>query len=212
MTRYLGLLLFLFLAGCSGPHLPFAKEQPADGKVLPPWEAMVAAGPGAENDIDLETLNGSLVRPLQATETAPPAQADVAVAAEPVEPPPPKKPTSDAVVIRAVAVLPVKGKGGAELTAAMILILENAGWPVRRGSSDDAIDISGSVAIGAVKDGQQVVQLAWIIKTPKGKVLGEIKQQNAVPAGSLDGGWGENARFACDGAAEGIFKLIQQYR
>jgi hypothetical protein len=42
--------------------------------------------------------------------------------------------------------------------------------------------------------------------------LGDIKQNNPVPAGSLDKGWGDNAGFATQAAAEGIFKLIEKYR
>ena len=42
--------------------------------------------------------------------------------------------------------------------------------------------------------------------------LGDIKQANNVPAGSLDAGWGENAGFVAEAAATGIFDLINKFR
>ncbi len=61
MTRLLPLLLLFFLAACGGGSQPFGKLEPAERTpaiISPPWEAMIAAGPGASKEIDLETLNG----------------------------------------------------------------------------------------------------------------------------------------------------------
>jgi hypothetical protein len=56
------------------------------------------------------------------------------------------------------------------------------------------------------------VALKWDVQTPDGKNFGDVKQSNAVPAGSLDAGWGENAAFATEAAATGIYELINKYR
>lgn len=205
MIRFFLLLLGLFLAACAGPQLPLSKDDPlpvhADSLVRPPWEALVKAGPGAEKDIDLETLNG-------------PQVAEIAVAAEtPVTPePPPVPPKPGDTVIKAIAVLPVTGSGGAELTAAMRKVLKDAGWPVITAKRGDALTLQGSVVLDQAANGQQSVHLMWRVLTPKGKGLGDIKQNNAVPAGSLNGGWGDNAGFAAQAAATGIFKLIDGFR
>ncbi len=75
MLRCLVFVFAVLLAGCSGPRLPFEKEAPQSAEMVkPPWEAFVKAGPGAENELDLETLNG----PSSAAATSP----------EPVAPPP----------------------------------------------------------------------------------------------------------------------------
>ena len=58
----------------------------------------------------------------------------------------------------------------------------------------------------------QQVQLAWAVMLPTGKVLGTVRQQNDVPAGSLNQGWGKTAGFAAEAAAEGIFNLVQEVR
>jgi hypothetical protein len=207
------LLLFsaLMLVACSGPSLPFEKDLPAQsGIVNPPWEALVQAGPGAENDLDLETLDGP-----DAAVPPPPLIAEAEAAGQDqVEPlPAPKKPDKNAVAIKAVAVPSVQGaagQGNAELTQAMREVLRNAGWPVVNAQNASALTIRGkvkSVRSGAV----ETVQLAWVVTTPDGKTLGDISQSNEVPAGSLDKGWGENARLATEAAATGIFKLIQNY-
>lgn len=211
MNRFLVIFITLFLFGCSGPELPLSKSQPsdvsADSLLQPPWEALVKAGPGAEKDIDLETLNG----PQKTAEPPPdlePEPQEVAAA------PAPKKslPKPGDTEIKAVAVLQVSGSGGAELTAAMRKNLKEAGWPVLSAARADALSIQGRVVVDPAKDGQQLVHLVWVVSTPKGKVLGDIKQNNPVPAGSLDAGWGENAGYASQAAAEGIFKLIEKFR
>ncbi len=125
------------------------------------------------------------------------------------------KPEKKGVAIRAVAVPSVqgaKGAGNAELTKAMRAVLAEAGWPVVGAPAADALMIRGVVKIGAAKGSVQTVGLEWVVTTPDGKRLGDVQQSNEVPAGSLDKGWGENARFASEAAAEGIFKLIEKYR
>ncbi len=197
----------MFLTACAGPQLPLSKDEPltvaSDSLVRPPWEALVKAGPGAEKDIDLETLNGPQV-------TAAPVLADTHATPEPPQPSAEPKPGD--TVIKAVAVLPVTGVGGSELTKAMRKVLKGAGWPVIVSQRADALTLQGSIKIDAAENGQQMVHLVWRVLTPKGKDLGDIKQNNAVPAGSLDAGWGENANYAAQAAATGIFKLIDGFR
>ncbi len=210
--RNLHLLAVLLLTACTS-NLPLSKEAPIsvtqDALVTPPWEAYVKAGPGAENDVDLETLNGP-----QAIASPPVATPVI----QPTIPEPPKqtavaKPGS--VEIKAVAVLPVVGgnaKGNGELTSAMRRVLKEAGWQVLAAPRKDALSIQGKVAVDPALAGKQMVHLVWMVSTPAGKNLGNVKQDNAVPDGSLNVGWGENAGFAAQGAAEGIFKLIEKYR
>ncbi len=205
MIRFFLVLSAVLLVGCTGPQLPVLSDDPlpihTDSLVRPPWEALVKAGPGAENDIDLETLNGP-----QVADTA--VAAEAPVAAEPAA----VLPKPGDTVIKAVAVLPVTGSGGAELTSAMRKVLKDAGWPVITTKRDDALTLQGSVVVDAAANGQQAVHLVWRVLTPKGKSLGDIKQNNAVPAGSLNVGWGDNAGFAAQAAATGIFKLIDGFR
>jgi hypothetical protein len=195
----------------------------------PPWETFVEAGPNADNELDLDLLYGKGNVPLELQTAQAPEEQQVAVAKEPAAldlPPaddavtdaPPVRPKSAKeadVVIKAVAVPQVsgaKGEGNAELTAAMRKALKAAGWPVLAAPRKDAITIKGRVAFGKAHGANQSVKIVWDVLTPDGKPLGDLKQDNAIPAGSLDETWGENAQYAADAAAEGIFKLIQGYR
>lgn len=142
--------------------------------------------------------------------------ADVPGVAEPVE----QKQTAAAEPrpgqrdIRAVAVLPVKGSpggGDAELTAAMKKTLSAAGWPVVSKPQADALTIVGRVKV-AKKGENQSVSLSWVVTSPDGKTLGNVKQANEVPAGALDEGWGAAATAVAEAAATGIFDIVKRYR
>ena len=194
----------------------------------PPWEVFVEAGPNARNELDLETLYGPGNIPPELMEqdqlaqqqaiadgelTPPPV--DAPVEAPKAEEPPKKKAKPGAVAIKAVAVPPVKGakgSGNSELTVAMRDALQQAGWPILTAARADALTVQGRVTIGEAHGATQGVQIVWDVLTPDGKNLGNLKQDNAVPAGSLDASWGESARYAAEAAAEGIFSLIQKYR
>lgn len=213
MRKFL-VLFSLLLGACTSAELPLSKSEPLavdqTSLVRPPWEAYVKAGPGAEKDVDLETLNGT--PPVADVLTPPAIDEQLVVENQPV--PEPEKLASKPgdTVIKAVAVLPVKGVGGAELTAAMRKVLMDAGWPVVTAARADALTIQGRASLDPAQNGQQIVHLVWVVASPKGVNLGDIKQNNPVPAGSLDKGWGENAGFATQGAASGIFKLIERFR
>jgi hypothetical protein len=116
--------------------------------------------------------------------------------------------------IRAVAVLPVKGSpggGDAELTAAMRKTLSAAGWPVVSKPQADALTITGRVKV-ADRGEAQAVSVSWVVKSPDGKTLGDVKQANNVPRGSLDQGWGPAARAVTEAAAGGIFDIVKRYQ
>ncbi len=117
--------------------------------------------------------------------------------------------------INAVVVLPVvgaPGTGNSDLTKAMRQTLSEAGWPVITKPRDNAITILGDVKLGPKQAQNQQVALAWTVKTPDGRTLGTVKQANTVPAGSLEGGFGDNALFAAQAAASGIYDLVKKYR
>jgi len=211
------LVFALLLLGSCSPSTTLLEKpapQPVDAQSLihPPWEAMVQAGPDAGKDIDLETLNGPQAVP------PPPAEVAPAPAPEPVLTPPetmPAKVKTGGTAIKAVAVLSVTGaspQGNQELTAAMRLVLKKAGWPVLSAPRKDALNIRGKVVLDAAQGPNQPIHITWGVSSPSGKVLGDVAQNNAVPAHSLDAEWGQTAGFAAEAAAEGIFKLIGQYR
>jgi len=196
--------------------------------VDPPLEAFKKAGPGAEKDLDYETIYGpGMIDPNAPPDATAPeeevANADAPQTGDANEQEAGKSQTPATADsgkagkprIKAVAVIPVKGapgKGNAELTEAMRGTLRDAGWPVVGAPQEDALTIAGSVALAKPEGQNQTVSLSWQVSSFDGKVLGTIKQSNNVPAGSLNQSWGESAGYATEAGANGIFDLIKRYQ
>ena len=130
----------------------------------------------------------------------------------------PAKTTSkpDQPQIRAVALMPVEGSpgsgGDAELTAALRKTLIDAGWPVVNKPQPDALTIVGRVRVAEKGAGNQSVSVRWVVRSPNGKTLGDVKQANDVPRGALDSGWGPVAFAVAESAATGIFDIVRRFQ
>jgi len=203
------------------------------GGIPPPVDAFAMAMPGAENDIDYETLLGpGRGDPSVMAAANPPADPhvqrigpeepvhDIAMAGAEAEDAQAGKAEAEKAAkadyqIKAVAVMPVKGSpgdGNAQLTEAMRQTLRLAGWPVISAPRADALTIGGKVKLDDAGGNAQRVSLAWTISAPNGKVLGTISQSNTVPTGSIDLGWGDTAVQVAEAAALGIFDLVKKLR
>lgn len=189
---------------------------------IKPWVAAVSPIPGEEQMPRVTVSDdGRAAEPPATDDTGEPALAAAETAAPPAEKPVKQATAVPATAkpgqqpIRAVAVVPVKGSPGGgdeELTSAMRKTLSQAGWPVVSKPQADALTIEGHVKLAAKDAKTQSVALRWLIKSPTGKVLGDVKQANDVPAGSLDGGWGGAASAVAEAAATGIFDVVKRYR
>ena len=58
--------------------------------------------------------------------------------------------------------------------------------------------------------GKQQVQISWALRRGDGREIGQVSQANAVPAGSLDGAWGDVAYAVATAAAPGVIALIER--
>jgi len=195
---------------------------------LPPPVTLAKAGPGAEKQIDYETMYGpGAVGPTDvALLTTPPVQAGFAQSyqavaghtgsvpqAVPAKQQTAIKPAKSGKEITAVAMTKVSGapgQGNRDLLLAMRKVMKGAGWPVLTRPRKDALTVTGKVKLDKARGAQQKVALAWTVRTPDGKVLGTIRQANNVPAGSLNQTWGKAATYVSQAAAEGIFKLVNK--
>jgi len=194
------LLLAGLLAACTDAPRPFSKATVVPARP-PPLDHLVQAGPGAEQEIDYETLHG-------------PGRSEVADSST-SEGPATAEADAEEGAIQGVAITGVTGAGEAgngELAGALARVLSDAGWPVQDGSRDNTLTIEGDVALGEPNGGAQTVTLRWTVKAPDGEVLGAVEQANEVPAGSLDDSWGETADHAALAAAQGIFDLVDKLR
>jgi hypothetical protein len=134
-------------------------------------------------------------------------------AASAVAPAPPVTNTTTASLPPGGNAMPVvtgaPGDGNTALASALNRELVRQGLPVDR-QTGQAYRIEGQVALGAVKDGRQPIQIDWRVKDGKGNAIGTVTQKNTIPPGSLDGAWGQTADAAAEAAVQGILKLLPQ--
>jgi hypothetical protein len=67
-----------------------------------------------------------------------------------------------------------------------------------------------AVGITPPSAGKQKVSINWVLTKADGSQIGQVKQENAVDAGSLDKVWGLTAYDAANAAAPGITALIDE--
>lgn len=104
------------------------------------------------------------------------------------------------------------GDGPDSLAAAMTGFLRSHGLRAdpEGQAPDDALRLVGTVNMGRPERGQQRVEIVWTLVTPTGREIGTVRQSNPVPAGSLNGKWGEIAGYAAEAGADGVMALIDQ--
>jgi hypothetical protein len=183
---------------------------------VPPPASMLSDQADSIQTASVTGTPPSPIEPAAATAAEQPAAEQPAAEAPRAEPAPaPKtqrkpegKPTKQANAIAVPLVVGAKGRGNAELAAAMRRAMALAGVPVIKKKRNGAITVAGTVRLGPAVGSQQTVELAWQVLDAKGVEIGTISQKNQVPAGSLDKGWGQTAQLAAQAAAGGIFKLL----
>lgn len=112
-----------------------------------------------------------------------------------------------------IVILPVDdapGDGRDSLTRAMAFHLRKAGVRLSEEITDDSLVLLGSVRLAPAPSGMQRVAITWTAISSEGKEVGTITQNARVPAGALDGPWGEWADAAAKAAASGVAELIER--
>jgi hypothetical protein len=102
------------------------------------------------------------------------------------------------------------GDGNMSLAAAIARALGRAGIAVATGNGDAPLALSGAVEVSAAQADKQQVSIRWQVSQRGGGVLGHADQQNAVPAGSLNGAWADIAFAVAAAAAPGIADLVHK--
>lgn len=122
---------------------------------------------------------------------------------------PPQGSLDPVIALRPVAGAP--GDGDRSLTRAMTSALTRANLTLAATPSDkkDFI-VAGTVEVAPANGAKQQVKVTWILMRPDGSEIGRVKQENAVPAGSLDGAWGDVAYAVAGAAAPGVRRLIEE--
>jgi hypothetical protein len=111
--------------------------------------------------------------------------------------------------VRLVAVGGAPGDGNAALTARMREFLAGRGFVVQEASEGAGFAVQGIVQMVSARAGVQRVELQWIVSRRDGHELGRVVQLNEVPAGSLNGLWGDVAYVAAQQGAAGVQQVIR---
>jgi hypothetical protein len=116
-----------------------------------------------------------------------------------------------------VAVPPVAGAPGdgtRSLARAMQLALRQASISVAEGDAPSGkhFTVAGKVTLGPAAEGKQKVTVSWTLLGPDGDQVGQVNQENAIQAGSLDGRWGDIAYAVAKSAADGIVALLDHLK
>ena len=136
----------------------------------------------------------------------------------PYEPPVRKSAAADAQGAKparkhAVLVSPVDGVdevSGQRLAAAVRRALGGRGFSVGGGSGGKTVRVAGSVSLGEKAGGRQPVSVRWKVIDTGGTLVGTVRQDNEVPAGMLENGWGPIAAVVGNAAAGGIVDLLSR--
>jgi hypothetical protein len=119
--------------------------------------------------------------------------------------------TGQRVAVPLVAGAP--GDGPRSLSRAMALALRQANVAVADSpAAGKHFTVSGNVAMAPAAEGKQKVTVSWTLLDPEGGQVGEVKQENAIAAGSLDGRWGDVAYAVAKSAADGIVALLDHLK
>ena len=110
-----------------------------------------------------------------------------------------------------VQLLPVTGApgdGDLALTRQMRTILSGMGPMVQDTEAGADFIVRGTVKMVPIADNQQRVEIQWSVAKPGGDERGRVVQLNVVPAGTLNGYWGDVATAVAQEAAGGVRDVI----
>ncbi|MBX2804692.1 MAG: hypothetical protein KTR19_01865 [Hyphomicrobiales bacterium] len=140
-----------------------------------------------------------------------PAQPKPAVREAAAKPAPAQPPAASKEIIAVVPpVTGAPGDGQQSLTSAMKRHLASAGVKLVEGAPSAAYTVRGTVELGSADGGQQPITIRWLVVDPNGQQIDKaVVQRNKIPAGSLDGAWGQIADLAASEAAKSVAKLIR---
>ena len=155
------------------------------------WTLANAKGEAVGHDMQQATVAAADWTQGSAETLAPLAKAEaVKIAAMIQDAPPVERNPGRQVYIRAPEAAP--GNGRTALPRSLGFLLGRAGIKVTPDSQTvDAVVIEPSVNLTSAGAGKQHVLIVWHIYRPDGTEAGQVSQENDVPAGSLDGSWGD---------------------
>ena len=101
------------------------------------------------------------------------------------------------------------GDGGQSLPRAITEILKRQEVAIvtdPQATADLVLD--AEIVVATPKGGKQNVKIVWRVRRKDGGEIGTVGQENDVPAGLLDGAWGDVAYMVAVSAQDGIMELV----
>jgi len=116
------------------------------------------------------------------------------------------------IFVRQVAGAP--GDGTRSLTRAVIEALRRVDLQATAATdappAKGSLTVMGTVTVGPAVSGKQKVTVTWEVSGADGNSLGKVGQENSIPAGLLDGTWGEIALAVAEAATDGILSIVER--
>ena len=101
------------------------------------------------------------------------------------------------------------GDGGSALSSAITTLLKRQDLSiVSDPRSKGTLLLDATVTVDKPVAGKQHVKIVWHVRLKDGSEIGNVVQENDVPAGLLDGPWGDVAYTIAVAAQDGIMQLI----
>jgi hypothetical protein len=98
------------------------------------------------------------------------------------------------------------GDGSEALGNAMASRLAREGFKPATGAPD--VTFAATVNVSQFDAVSDDVAIIWQVLSPDGQSLGEVRLDNRIPRGELDGPWGMIAEAIVDGALPGLLEII----
>jgi hypothetical protein len=170
-----------------------------------PWDALDADSLGKLAKATAEEAE----RKLEGTDAgAAPVASSASESEKPVKEKSAPNPAIATTKVFIVGVSGAPGDGNIALPNALAGYFSQFDIELLPAKSPDAYVIEGKVSVAPKNASEETVKILWLLRSPKGKELARIAQENAVAAGSLDPHWGKNAEYAAEGAADGLLSTM----
>jgi hypothetical protein len=111
------------------------------------------------------------------------------------------------LLIGAVKGAPGDGKEALAAAIASLLKKQDLAIVSDPGAKPDLL-LDAVVGVDRPRAGKQHVKIVWHVRNRDGAEIGTVAQENDVPAGMLDGAWGDVAYSVAVAAQDGIMQLI----
>lgn len=101
------------------------------------------------------------------------------------------------------------GDGGEALSRTIAELLNKQDLAILSDPNAEAdFILDAEVTVATLKAGKQHVKIVWRLRRRDGSEIGTVGQENDVPAGLLDGAWGDIAYTVAASAKDGIMELV----